>query len=120
MLTGCYSAKKHLEDAALFEQEGLIQKAYEAYDDVHAHKPREAKALVGMQRTAQALYDRLAAEASSAYMANDWAGGEHAWTKAGTFFQRMTAEGLELRSDAMLDLRRNEARPLPPQPPRAT
>ncbi len=110
MFSSCYSTKKHLEDAALLEREGLIQKAYEAYDDVHMRKPHDAKALVGMQRTAQALYDRLTAEASSAYMANDWAGGENARTKAGTFFQRMTTEGLELRPDMMLELRRNEAR----------
>lgn len=105
----CGGTRKQMERASLYEREGMLQEAYNGYADIHDRKPRTVEAHVGMKRTAQGLFDRLQADASALYMANDLAGGDQKRAEAANFKSRMDAKGLELLWDPMLDTRRVEA-----------
>jgi len=109
LLAACGSTRRQLEGAAVLEQGGMLEKAYRAYADVHARRPGEAQALVGMKRAAQARYDRMAQEASAAYIGGDRANGDALSARA----EQVLAEGqqarLELRPDPLLEQLRLEA-----------
>ncbi len=109
VLAACGGTRKQLSNAAVYEEGGMLEQAYRTFSGVHARKPDEAKAVVGMKRTAQALYDRLAQEASAAYMAGDRSTGEELHRQASLLLAEGQREHLELRADPLLEQRRQEA-----------
>lgn len=109
VLAACGGARKQMENAKAFEDGGLLNQAYDLYTGVHHRRPNEAQALLGMQRTAQARYDRVALDASAAYLAGDRERGDRAYNEAQHILADGAKEGLELRSDGLLDQRRKEA-----------
>jgi hypothetical protein len=109
VLAACGGVRKQLENADVLEKGGLLEQAYGAYAEVHRHRPSEGRALVGMQRTAQARYDRLAADASGAFLALDRERGEQLYLQAQRILAEGASERLELRPDPILDQRRRES-----------
>ncbi|MBL8000870.1 MAG: hypothetical protein JNL05_02805 [Flavobacteriales bacterium] len=109
LLSACGGVRKQLENAALYEQNGMPEQAYASYAAIHARQPSSAMALVGMKRNAQAIYDRLVAEASAAYLAGDRTRGDQLHRTAGEVLAEGRKEKLELRADPLLDQRRAEA-----------
>ncbi|MBL7964733.1 MAG: hypothetical protein JNM31_12925 [Flavobacteriales bacterium] len=110
LLAACAGQRKQLESAARYEQEGMMQQAYDRYADLYARRAGNTEAHVGMQRTAQVLFDRLQDEAGRLYLTGDFMAGEKARNEASAFRDRMTAKRLELRWDPLLEQRRTAAR----------
>jgi tetratricopeptide (TPR) repeat protein len=110
LLCACGGVRKQLRDAEVLEQGGMLEKAYEAYAEVHHRRPNDAAALVGMRRVAQARYDRLAQQASERYLAGDRDGGDRLYAEAERILRLGEQERLELRADPLLEQRRTLAR----------
>lgn len=109
VLAGCGGTRRQLSNAAALEQGGMLEQAYRAYAEVHDRRPADAPALLGMKRTAQARYDRIAREASAAYLAGDRTRGDDLYRQAAQVLAEGEREQLELRPDPILDQRRQEA-----------
>lgn len=108
-LAACGSTRKQLTNAAVYEEGGMLEQAYRTYADLHDRRPAEARAVVGMKRTAQARYDRLASEASAAYLAGDRDRGDQLHRAAGQVLAEGRKDHLDLQPDGLLDQRRAEA-----------
>ncbi len=109
LLTSCTSGRKHLERAALYEREGMLQEAYYGYAALYGKKPRSVEAHVGMKRTAQGLLDRLLQEASFHYLKHDLTLGDRYKVKAEDHRAGMERQGLRLEWDPTLEERRRTA-----------
>lgn len=107
--TACGGVRRQLSNAAELEQGGMMEQAHAAYAAVHDRRPREVKALVGMKRTAQARYDRIAQDASAAYLVGDRAAGDALYEKAARVLAEAQRDQLDLRVDTQLEQRRQEA-----------
>lgn len=101
--------RKKLEQAATYERAGMFQEAFDRYEKLYKGKAKNVEAHVGMQRTAQALLDRIQQEASGFYLLNDLAAGERKQQEAARSKQDMERKGLQLQWDPMLQPRRREA-----------
>jgi hypothetical protein len=101
--------RKKMEQAATYEQAGMLQEAYDRYAHLYQKKARNVQAHVGMKRTAQGLFDRIQQDASGHYLLNDLAAGERKRLEAVNFKRSMDAKGLDLQWDPLFASRRQEA-----------
>lgn len=109
LFAACTSTRKQLDKAAVYEREGMLEQAHERYAHLHQRKPRSVEAHVGMQRTAQGIFDRIQQDASALYLLSDLSGGDAKRQQAAAYKQRMQSKGLSLQWDPLLETRRREA-----------
>lgn len=109
-LSGCYSVRKSLREADLLEQQGALEEAFAAYNAIDDHRPGNADARRGIQRSAQRLFDRLQDGAGSSYMVGDYPAGEQKRIDAEMFRDRMHREGIAVQWSTFFEARRTEAR----------
>lgn len=105
----CGGTRKALERGARYEQAGMHSEAYEIYNDVYHRRPKLVDAHIGMQRTAQAISQRMQDEASARYMAFDLAGGDALRIKVDAYHRQERTKGLELTLSGLLEVHRAEA-----------
>lgn len=108
-LSACGSVRKQMENAAIYEQEGMHTEAHKRYAAVLDRRPKEVLALLGMKRTAQAQLERIQDRALGAYALKELANGDQARAEAIGYKAMMDRKGLDLRLSPMLDTRRKEA-----------
>lgn len=102
--------RKQLEKAAAYESAGMLMEAFDRYERIHTRKKQgSVEAHTGMKRTAQGLFDRMQADATGLYFADDLDGGERKRQEAAVYKQRMDRKGLDLRWDPLLEVRRRDA-----------
>ena len=109
-LMGCSSVEKQLNEAAVYEEAGMLEDAYGRYADVHARRDRNVQAHIGMQRTAQRRCDMLETEASMLYRAGELQRGDAALSAADLHAARLERAGIHVIRDPLLPMIRNEAR----------
>ena len=101
--------RKKLEQAATYEQAGMLQEAYDRYAHLYQKKSRNVVAHVGMKRTAQGLFDRIQQDASGHYLLHELAAGERKRQESVNFKRGMDSKGLDLQWDLLFAARRQEA-----------
>ena len=117
LLSACGSTRKQLARADQYEQGGMMQEAFSAYEELFDRRPKAVSAHLGMKRTAQSLLDRKIIAASERYMANDLGVGDRNRTEAMQWKRTMDGKGLALQWDDHVDdqrrtAQRNKARTL--------
>ncbi len=105
----CGSARKQLARAETYEQHGLLNEAHGAYAELYTRRPKEALALVGMKRTAQALLDRKQELAAEAYRTGDIRSGDRYRDEAQAYKRLMESKGLLLELNPLLESQRATA-----------
>ena len=109
LLAACGSPRKQLEQAGLYEREGMLAEAHQRYEQLRSRKRHVDPAHVGMKRTGQGMLERLMPDAGALYMVNDLAAGDRKRQEAVELKRTMDRKGLDLQWDVLLDQRRLEA-----------
>ena len=109
LLAACSGERKVLERGAIYEREGMYAEAHVLYSEHYARKERSVEAHVGMKRTAQAISDRLQAEASGHYLMNDLAAGDRAREQVEAYHTHQLRHRIELHWSPTLAVDRQRA-----------